>query len=198
MITMLTSISHMDIGENNSHLNTLKTPPATLFFSLFFLYPQKVAKQSLRRCLTIPKKVPDNPKKDAYAILAEISCGALVTLHSRLVYWATRSIHLCVCTLMYAPLHHHATPDNITEGTLPALGCDTVSLRRLFLIKKKVWWFGMLKPSQSFFTRHIFAAHLFLSVYTMTRWNALLYPQQGVSSVYTAPSPALPLCAVGR
>ena len=50
MITMLTFISHMDIGENTSHLNTLKTPPATLFFY---------------SSLCTPKKLPNNPKKNA-------------------------------------------------------------------------------------------------------------------------------------
>ena len=129
-----------------------------------------------------------------WTIPAEISCGALVTLHSRLVHWATRSTPQCVCTLIYAPLHIHATLDNLTEGSLP--GLRLWHSIPLWTIPAKIRsdGLGCKKTCQSFFNQHILAAHLFLSVYIMTRWNALLYPQQGVSSVYIAPSPALPLC----
>ena len=50
MITMLTFVAHIDIGEHKTPFNTLKSSPITKFF----LYPKNRGE--------IPKKLLDNPK----------------------------------------------------------------------------------------------------------------------------------------
>ena len=63
MITMLTSIAHIAIGENKNSFKYLETktnyPVLPPFCSL------KVSVRSSKNCLAIPKKMPDNPKKGA-------------------------------------------------------------------------------------------------------------------------------------
>ena len=56
MITILTYIAHIDIGEYKHSFKYLETTPSLHFFG-FFLNPEN------RR--EIEKNMPDNPKKDA-------------------------------------------------------------------------------------------------------------------------------------
>ena len=63
MITMSTSIAHNDIEEYKNPSKYLKTTPLHPFFSPFSTL--KISVRSQKSCLTIPKKLPDDPKKGA-------------------------------------------------------------------------------------------------------------------------------------
>ena len=63
MITMLTSIAHILTLEGKKNFKCLETNTVTPFWLI--LYPQ-LSMRSQKSCLTIQKKMPNNPKKSAW------------------------------------------------------------------------------------------------------------------------------------
>ena len=55
IITMVTSIAHIDIGGYKTPVCTLKPPPLSRVGS--FLYPKS------NHCIAVPQKILENPKK---------------------------------------------------------------------------------------------------------------------------------------
>ena len=61
MITMLTSIAQIDIRMFKNPFKYLQTNPVILL--LLICVPSKISVRSKISCLTIPKNMPDHPKK---------------------------------------------------------------------------------------------------------------------------------------
>jgi hypothetical protein len=68
MITMLTCIVHIGIGECKNPFKFLENNPSHPGLALLLWDPPKIAWWSKKRCMTITKKVPNDPKKEVWQL----------------------------------------------------------------------------------------------------------------------------------
>ena len=91
MITMLTCIVHIGIGECKNPFKFLENNPSHPGLALLLWDPPKIAWWSKKRCMTITKKVPNDPKKRGLTIV-QLICTLLYSYASGMFFCDLKAI----------------------------------------------------------------------------------------------------------